>query len=168
VTWEELNRIKKEINSNQEISGVCERKPIRGKSRIEIIEQLDRFFDYIAKNYPDRTFGLSPLALHYAYRLAARDKMFAMTPFSFIRKELWKLTGNQTKILFACKLFASFEEETRGEFFAGLDRIASVAGVSPTHIHKDIKVLKKSGFITNLRRHKSGTWVRKLNLSGGD
>lgn len=174
MKWNELKILASEINKNHIIKEVREDRPIiqlgPGIGKKEVISQLKEFFTWLSDNWPDwnngqNEFELSELAFEFFDNMDKSNGMFAQVPFDFWDKDFFiQTTPVEWKILGICMRYASIKKENWGEFFLSNTRIAKESGLSENHIGEYIASLKKKGFLVNIRKHNSGTWVRKINF----
>jgi len=100
---------------------------------------------------PEQKARLNPFVLNIhsliQVQKGSADQTFSKVPHSFISNELRNLTGNEAKVMLAILRYESINGDTTN--FVGNEKIAELAGVSPTNVNKTIRSLKGKGYLWN-------------------
>jgi hypothetical protein len=169
IAWDDLRKLAKEINNC--LPNFYEDGPaIISRSRQDIYKEIKYAFDYLAENVPNwkdsRRIPAQAIELYESFteqQIGSND-LFAKVPFRFIEEELDKLTVGEIKVLFGFLRYASISDGNRGETWVSNKKVAETVKVSFANINKIIGSLKTKGYLVNLRKHRSGSWVRQVKL----
>lgn len=167
INWDELRALAKRINEIlSPLAGG--RQLVICNTRQHAYRCIKSAFDQMAANRPEdwkTRYGIPAQAIElyesFIEEQIGAPRRFIQVSHRFIEEELDGLTKGVIKLLFT---FARYADFNNGETFVSNQKVAETANISFRNIDKMISLLKEKGFLINLRRHRSGTWVRKVRL----
>jgi hypothetical protein len=172
----ELLEIRKEINAHPLAAKFEEGKPILDTSNSEILRQMEWAFDNLAEIFPGKwKEGFPPRAIEWWEKRKASDGN--SKGYFHLHRDcipgLVALRPNQKDIFLVCAGFANNGKEMNeagmnpGEFYYGNETIARAAGVNFSNIVEHLDALHDMGLVVKVRKHKCGTWVRRVLMAPG-
>jgi DNA-binding transcriptional ArsR family regulator len=172
----ELLEFRKAINAHPMAEIFEGGKPITGTGNRDILDDMEWAFDALAERHPGQwKEGFPPKAVEWWEKLKARDGHGK--GFFHLHRDcipgLVALGPSRLKVFLVCAGFANNGRGTNeagmapGEFFHGNGAIARAAGVNPTRITEHLAALEDLGLVAKVRKHKCGTWVRRVSMAPG-
>jgi hypothetical protein len=165
MDWNNINKLKHEINQNKIVREVIEHRPvIKGNTKKEIVSSLKEFFAWLENNYPEwrDEFQFSHIAIDFVNSFDKEGIMWGKLYFSFVDSRSYKdLSGNDVKVLLVFLRHANIKTL---ETCIGIKKVSEICKLSLRVTKKSVQTLKEKGYLANVGKHSYQTNIRKVNL----